>query len=117
MRAEQSELGLAVVEVDRLEALDVMARGTVGAELAKMDVIRLVAGNTLVRGIAVLCAGLVAGSTGHSGMRAFQLEIGLLVAESVRLEPDDGFFARCLQQVKLGLTYLGSQIKLALEGM
>ena len=89
MRAEQSELRLAVVEVDRLEALHVMARGTVGAELAQVDVVGFVAGNTLMRGIAVLFAGLVARSTSHSGMRAFQLKVRLLVAESVRLEPDD----------------------------
>ena len=89
MGTQQGELGLAVIEVHGLEALHIVALGAVGAELAKVDVIRLVAGNTLVRSVAVLFAGLVARSASHSGMRAFQLEIGLLVAESVGLEPDD----------------------------
>ena len=109
MRAEQSELGLAVVEVHGLEALHIVALGAVGAELAKVDVIRLVAGNTLVRSVAVLFAGLVAGSTGHSGMRAFQLEIGLLVAESVRLEPDDVCRPTLVLAVAARATRIGRQ--------
>ena len=89
VRAQQGKFGFAVVKLHRLEALHLVTFGAIGAELAKVNVVCLVAVNTGMRGIAVLFASLVARGAGNGRMGAFQWIVRLLVAEGVRFEPDD----------------------------
>lgn len=89
VRTQQRKFGLAVVKLHRLEAFYLVTFGAVGAELAKVNVVCLVAVHTGMRGIAVLFASLVARGTGDRRMGPFQRIVRLLVAERVGLEPDD----------------------------
>ena len=109
MCAQQSELRLAVVEVDRLEALHIVARGTVGTELAQVDIVGFMAIHAGMGSVTVLLVGLVAGSTGHRRMRAFQLKVRLLVTEGVGLKADNIGGATLVLTMAASTTRIGRQ--------
>ena len=86
----QGEIGLVMIEVRDLPPVRLaVAALAAPAELAGMDVLALVAGDTARWGVPLGLARPMAGATDHLAMRAAQDEIGLAMVESGWIEVDD----------------------------